>query len=95
MLFLGLTTGIQTTVSAPFWVEIYGSRYIGSIKSVTTFSVVAATAITPVGMGWLIDTGTSIKTLALGSVGYITVAIVLALIALPICKDRASPTTTV
>jgi len=82
MIFLGITTGMQSTVSSPFWVEMYGSKHIGSIKSVTTFSLLAATAISPVGMGWLIDRGITMSTTAIGSVIYIALSLGLGLLAL-------------
>lgn len=82
MIFLGITTGMQSTVGAPFWVEMYGSKYIGSIKSVTTFAILGGTAISPVGMGWLIDSGTSINAIAAWSVAYVTLALGLGLFAL-------------
>jgi len=89
MIFLGITTGMQTTVSAPFWVEMYGSQYIGSIKSVTTFTMVTGTAVSPVVMGILIDSGVTINAIAIGSVVYIFVALALAFLALRLHKKRS------
>ena len=90
MIFLGIATGVQSTVSAPFWVEMYGSRHIGSIKSVTAFSVVASTAVSPAAMGWLIDAGVEMNTIAHGSVLFIILALASAAIALNKHKNRNS-----
>ncbi len=92
MIMLGLTTGTQSTVAAPFWVEMYGSQHIASIKSVTTFAVVAGTAVSPVAMGWLIDNGVAIESIAIGSVFYLFVAILLALFALRLNHQRSQAT---
>ena len=81
MVGLGLSTGIQTTLSAPFWAELYGSQYLGSIKSLASATIVFGTALTPVLMGWLIDIGTSIDSLAVYSALYIIIAMGLAVLA--------------
>ena len=64
---MGITVGFQSTVSAPFWSEMYGNRHLGSIKSLATSVMVLSTAISPVILGWYIDQGTSMETLAMVS----------------------------
>lgn len=79
---LGITTGIQTTISAPFWAELYGTLHLGSIKSLTSALGAFGSALAPFAMGWFIDNGTSIETLALASVAWILAAFSLALLGL-------------
>ncbi len=56
------------------WAEIYGTRHLGAIRA-TAFAIsVAATAIAPASMGWWIDGGASIETIAWGCVLYVLVA---------------------
>ena len=58
VLFMGLmavSVGFYSTLSSPFFSEMYGTLHLGSIKSLTTAAMVLATAVTPVAMGWLID----------------------------------------
>ena len=64
---MGITVGLQSTVSAPFWSEMYGNKHLGSIKSLATSVMVLSTAISPIIIGWYIDQGISIETLAMVS----------------------------
>lgn len=74
---LGITTGVQTTVSGPVMVELYGDKNLGSIKSVFSSLIVFGTGITPFVMGLLIDRGVPIEALAWYSIVYIVFAIFL------------------
>ena len=67
----GITVGFQSTVSAPFWAEMYGSKHLGSIKSLGAALMVFCTAVSPFLFGWLIDLEVSIESLAMASAGYI------------------------
>ncbi len=83
--FMGLmaiSVGSYSTLSSPFYAEMYGTLHLGSIKSLTSAAMVFATAIAPVLMGWLIDRGVSMDAMALGSVVYVLIASALAFIAL-------------
>ena len=74
---LGITTGVQTTLSGPVMVELYGDKNLGSIKSVFSSLIVFGTGITPFVMGIFIDRGIQIETLAWYSIIYIVFAIFL------------------
>ena len=74
----GITVGFQSTVSAPFWSEMYGNKHLGSIKSLATSSMVFCTALSPVMLGWYIDKGTSINTLAIISAAFVFLTSLLA-----------------
>ena len=74
MCLMGVSIGIYSTLSSPFFAEMYGTLHLGSIKSLTTSTMVFATAIAPVAMGWLIDAEISMEAMALGSVVYIVLA---------------------
>lgn len=67
----GITVGLQTTISAPFWSEMYGSKHLGSIKSLATSVMVLSTAISPIILGWYIDQGTRMETLAMVSAVFV------------------------
>jgi MFS family permease len=81
MSLMAVTIGIYSTISSPFFSEMYGTLHLGSIKSVTTAAMVFASAIAPVLMGLLIDVGVSLEAMAIGSAFYIVIASVLAAIA--------------
>lgn len=61
MIASGITTGFATSISGSLWAELYGTKYLGEIKSVITSGVVASTAISPGLMGYLIDHNVSIQ----------------------------------
>ncbi len=67
----GITVGFQSTVIAPFWSEMYGNKHLGSIKSLGTSVMVFCTALSPVILGWYIDQGVSMDTLAIWGAIYI------------------------
>ncbi len=75
--FMGLmaiSVGVYSTLSSPFYSEMYGTRHLGSIKSLTTSAMVFATAIAPLLMGWLIDTGVGMDAMALAGAAYTLLA---------------------
>ena len=74
MVLLAVSVGAYSTLSSPFFAEMYGTVHLGSIKSVTTAAMVFASAIAPVLMGLLIDRGVSMDTMAYGSVAYVLIA---------------------
>ncbi len=78
MILLGLAVGTYSTVASPFYAERYGTLHLGSIKSLTTALMVFSSALSPVVMGWAIDAGVTIDTMAVWSAIYVLVASALA-----------------
>jgi sugar phosphate permease len=64
MLLMGLSTGAQAAISAPFYAERYGNKHFASIKSLASFVMIVTTGTSPIILGWMIDIGVSINTLA-------------------------------
>lgn len=58
----GVSYGFATTMFGSIWPEAYGTRYLGSIRSVTQSAMVFATALGPWITGALIDSGISLPT---------------------------------
>lgn len=78
MVLLGISSGLINTISGPFWSEMYGSKHLGSIKSLASASGVFASSLTPFLLGGLIDLGVSIETLTFGGFVYVVISTVLA-----------------
>ena len=55
--FLGLMQGLGATVSGAFWPEFFGTKHLGSVRSVAMSLMVFATALGPLISGILIDKG--------------------------------------
>ena len=78
-LFLGLigvSNGFANVLGSSTWAEIYGVKYIGSIKSLTTALMVFATAFGTALFGLLIDKGFLIEQIAMISGIYISVSLI-------------------
>ena len=71
LVLTGVTVGFQSTVTAPFWSEMYGNQHLGAIKSLGAAAMVFCTAVSPIVIGWQIDSGTSMDTLAIAAAIYI------------------------
>ena len=60
----GLTAGLAGPIVGSMWAEMYGVRHLGAIRAMVTAVLVFGTAGSPVTMGWLIDVGVSMDTIA-------------------------------
>lgn len=59
MALLGVSYGFSSTMFGALWPEVYGTRNLGSIRSVTIAFMVFGTALGPGLTGYLIDYGVS------------------------------------
>ena len=73
---MGISNGLANVLGSSTWAEIYGVRYIGSIKALTTALMVFATAFGTAIYGILIDAGYSIEQIMLVSATYISISII-------------------
>ncbi len=77
---VGISNGLANVLGSSTWAEIYGVKFIGSIKSLTTAFMVFSTAFGTAVFGLLIDVGYSIENIALISGIYIVISLVLLLL---------------
>ena len=77
---IGITNGLANVLGSSTWAEIYGVKFIGSIKALTTALMVFSTAFGTALFGVLIDQGFSIEEIALIGATYIVVSLILLLI---------------
>ena len=85
---IGISNGFANVLGSSTWAEIYGVKYIGSIKALTTALMVFATAFGTALFGVLIDRGFSIEQIALISSIYISISLIL----LFLIRNKLSPT---
>ena len=84
---IGVSNGLSNVLGSATWAEIYGVKYIGSIKALTTAFMVFSTAFGTALFGILIDNSFSIEQIALVSGSYILIAISL----LFLIKNKLNP----
>ena len=70
---IGISNGLANVLGSSIWAEIYGVKYIGSIKALTTALMVFSTALGTALFGILIDNSFSIEQIALVSGFYILI----------------------
>jgi predicted MFS family arabinose efflux permease len=74
---VGISNGFGNILGSSTWAEIYGVKYIGSIKALTTAFMVFATAFGTAVFGILIDRGFTIENIAFTCVIYIIISLTL------------------
>jgi len=84
---IGISNGLANVLGSSTWAEIYGVKYIGSIKALTTALMVFSTAFGTALFGLLIDKEFSIEKIALVALIYMTLSIIL----LFLVKNKLNP----
>ena len=77
---IGISNGLANVLGTSTWAEIYGVKYIGSIKALTTAFMVFSTAFGTAIFGLLIDSGFSVENIAFIAVIYIVISLSLIII---------------
>jgi len=85
---IGISNGLANVLGSSTWAEVYGVKYIGSIKALTTALMVFATAFGTALFGVLIDRGFSIEQIATISSIYISISLIL----LFLIRNKLNPT---
>ena len=73
---IGVANGFTNVLGTSTWAEIYGVKYIGSIKALTTALMVFSTAFGTALFGLLIDKGFLVESIALIGALYIAISLV-------------------
>jgi len=74
---VGISNGFANILGSSTWAELYGVKYLGSIKALTTALMVFATAFGTALFGFLIDIGFTVGDIAIVSGSYIFISLVL------------------
>ena len=72
---VGISNGLANVLGSSTWAEIYGVKFIGSIRALTTAFMVFSTAFGTAVFGLLIDNGFSIEHIAFISGVYIVISL--------------------
>jgi predicted MFS family arabinose efflux permease len=74
---VGISNGFANILGSSTWAELYGVKYLGSIKALTTALMVFATAFGTALFGFLIDVGFTVGDIATVSGTYIFFSLIL------------------
>ena len=74
---IGVSNGLANILGSSTWAEIYGVKYIGSIKALTTAFMVFSTAFGTAVFGLLIDKGFTIENIAFSGAAYVVISLAL------------------
>jgi MFS family permease len=74
MILMAMTNGTSSVLLTSTWSEIYGTKYLGGIRSITVSFFVFSTAIAPVLFGYLIDQQFTINQIFSMMLGYLVLA---------------------
>ncbi len=74
---VGVSNGLANVLGSSTWAEIYGVRFIGSIKALTTAFMVFSTAFGTAIFGLLIDNGFTIENIAFIAGLYVVISLTL------------------
>ena len=85
---IGVSNGFANVLGSSTWAELYGVKFIGSIKALTTALMVFSTAFGTALFGLMIDLDFSIEQISMISGGYILISLIL----LFLIKNKLHPT---
>ncbi len=74
---IGISNGFANVLGSSTWAEIYGVKYIGSIKALTTALMLFSTDFGTAFFGILIDRGFSVEKIAAISSVYISISLIM------------------
>ncbi len=74
---VGISNGFANILGSSTWAELYGVKYLGAIKALTTALMVFATAFGTALFGYLIDIGFTVGDIAVVSGTYIFISLIL------------------
>ena len=77
---IGVSNGLANILGSSTWAEIYGVKFIGSIKALTTAFMVFSTAFGTAVFGLLIDQGFTIENIAFVGAAYIVISLALLIV---------------
>jgi len=78
IVLIGAGVGMHVTMMATFWAEVFGTRYLGSIRAAMAAVMVLGTALGPAITGALIDFGYGFLAQSYGISAYFLIAAALA-----------------
>lgn len=71
MITAGISVGINTNIVTAVLAEVYGSEYLGGIRSIFSMLSVVSTALSPLLFGYLLDIGFAFTDIVAWAIGFV------------------------
>jgi MFS family permease len=71
LIFMGVNLGMAAPLSGALWPELFGTKNLGAIRSMTTAIVIFSTAAAPVLFSALLDMGVGFGAISSACIGYL------------------------
>lgn len=84
----GVTMGLGTTLKSALWAEMYGTKMIGTVQSLFASLMVLSTSISPILVGWMLDSTMTIHTVLMIAVISSLVGVILSIKILPVFNKK-------
>lgn len=81
MFLIGVTLGMGGNITASLWVDMYGKKCVGSVKSLFSSIMIVCSSLSPFMLGYLLDSHVSVFQILLAAVISMSIATVLAFLA--------------
>lgn len=87
--FVGISAGLNPTVSNAIYAEEYGTLSLGGVRSLFTFVMVTSTAFGPIAYSLLLDSGLTFNSIHLLIIGFIVINVIMLIFSLKGEKNHA------
>lgn len=88
MALTGITMGLGTTIKSALWAEMYGTKMIGTVQSLFASLMVLSTSISPILVGWMLDSTMTIHTVLIIAVISSLVGVLFSIKVLPVFNKK-------
>ena len=88
MALIGVTMGLGSTLKSALWAEMYGTKMIGTVQSLFASLMVLSTSISPILVGWMLDSTMTIHTVLMIAVVSSLISVLFSLKILPVFNKK-------
>jgi MFS family permease len=80
--------GLGSTLKSALWAEMYGTKMIGTVQSLFASLMVLSTSISPILVGWMLDSTMTIHTVLIIAIISSLLGVLFSLKILPVFQNN-------
>jgi MFS family permease len=88
MALTGVTMGLGSTLKSALWAEMYGTKMIGTVQSLFASLMVLSTSISPILVGWMLDSTMTIHSVLMIAVISSLIGVLFSIKILPVFNKK-------